>query len=66
MKIGKVKTVVLDPELMVEKTNKWNIHVLIQSILNGEDHDETPDQWRARIESYAVELEREIYREVSA
>ena len=50
--------------LLIDPINKQNIHVLIQSILAGEDPtmEETPDQWRQRIEDYAKELERELYR----
>jgi hypothetical protein len=54
----------IQADLMIEDVNKSNIHILIQSILAGEMEvfGETTQQWRERIESYAMELQREIYK----
>lgn len=53
----------IDPAKIVQEPNLSNVGILIQSILCGEapTGEETPDQWRQRIETYAAELMREIY-----
>lgn len=55
------------PELsdtaLVQPDNKWAIHALIQSLLCGEDTttEETPEQWRDRVERMAADLETALY-----
>jgi len=56
----------IDPNKVVDPVNLQNIHALIQSIIYGEmpldvGSYETQRDWIARLESYAMELQREIY-----
>jgi len=54
---------VLSDAALVQPDNKWAIHALIQTIVCGEDPtcEETPEQWRARVEAMAVSLGTALY-----
>ena len=53
----------LSDAALVEPETKWAIHALIQTILCGEDptREETPEQWRARVEQMAHDLGQRAY-----
>lgn len=53
----------IKPDLIVLSSNITKIDTLIQSILAGENPiiEESTDQWRDRIEGYAVVLANDIY-----
>lgn len=53
----------LSDAALVHPDNKWAIHVLIQTIVCGEDptRAETPEQWRARVEDMALSLGTALY-----
>ena len=62
-KIEVCKQSKIQDDLLIDPINKHNIHTLIQTILAGENPlaNESPEEWRLRIEDYAKELQRELY-----
>jgi hypothetical protein len=54
----------IDAAALANPDTRWALHALIQTILCGEDttREETPEQWRARVERMAMELSPTIYQ----
>lgn len=51
-------------DALANPDTRWALHALIQTILCGEDptREETPEQWRARVEQMAVDIGPAVYK----
>ena len=58
----------IDADALANADTRWMLHALIQTIVCGEDptREETPEQWRARVEQLALDLSAAVYTEVRA